>query len=511
MGHRRRRRRSARARRPRRTGGTGSVPATRRSRATATGSRPATPRTSRCSPSLGLTHHRLSIEWARIEPEPGVHDPAAVDALPRRARRRRATPASRRGCACTTSRCPAGSPAEGGFLVERNRTGAWTRHVEFIAETFGDLVGGWQPVNETNYYARAAYRRRRMAARAPTTATQVAIVDEAIQLATAEAAVRLRQTGAPVSSIFGLSRDRRAGRRSPRRAATPPRCTSCSGRRASACSATACSACAGRDPIERPDLAGAFDLIGFSYYSAMGVRERPPRRPSARRAGVAARLRDLGRRARRSCSIACTPRLPGTPLLVAEYGIGTDDDDAARRATSQRGLEVTHDALERGIDVRGFFHWTASTTTSGCTATTSRSGSSTRPQRAAERRGAAARSNRMKQAALRRRTMDRWRPLRRHQRNAVVPRKRRRGVPERGDATQRLALPRRHGSRASRRRGRVGDADREASRRLSSRRGMADRRVRRISVRQRDRGSERSRTITGSHRRAGRHSDVRSE
>lgn len=24
--------------------------------------------------SLGLTHHRLSLEWARLEPEPGVHD-----------------------------------------------------------------------------------------------------------------------------------------------------------------------------------------------------------------------------------------------------------------------------------------------------------------------------------------------------------------------------------------------------------------------------------------------------
>ena len=44
--------------------------------------------------------------------------------------------------------------------------------------------------------------------------------------------------------------------------------------------------------------------------------------------------------------------LPGTPLLVAEYGIGTDDDD--ERATYlARGLEIVHDALARGIDVRG--------------------------------------------------------------------------------------------------------------------------------------------------------------
>ena len=29
--------------------------------------------------ALGLTHHRLSMEWARLEPEPGVHDQAAVE------------------------------------------------------------------------------------------------------------------------------------------------------------------------------------------------------------------------------------------------------------------------------------------------------------------------------------------------------------------------------------------------------------------------------------------------
>ena len=49
--------------------------------------------------------------------------------------------------------------------------------------------------------------------------------------------------------------------------------------------------------------------------------------------------------------------VPGTPLLVAEYGIGTDDD-TQRAAYVTRGLEVTHAAIARGVDVRGFFHWT---------------------------------------------------------------------------------------------------------------------------------------------------------
>jgi beta-glucosidase len=46
-----------------------------------------------------------------------------------------------------------------------------------------------------------------------------------------------------------------------------------------------------------------------------------------------------------------------TPLLVAEYGIGTDDD-ARRAANLARGLEIVCDAIERGIDVRGLFQWT---------------------------------------------------------------------------------------------------------------------------------------------------------
>jgi beta-glucosidase len=50
--------------------------------------------------------------------------------------------------------------------------------------------------------------------------------------------------------------------------------------------------------------------------------------------------------------------LPETPLLVAEFGIGTDDDDE-RAAYLTRGLDVVHDAIGRGVDVRGFFHWTA--------------------------------------------------------------------------------------------------------------------------------------------------------
>ncbi len=152
---------------------------------------------------IGLTHHRLSLEWARLEPEQGVVDRGAVEHY-------RSVLSAARAAGLSPWVClhhftlPKWFADSGGFLVERNRTEVWARHVDFVAETFGDLVAGWQPVNETNYYARAAYGGRGWPP-GHNDRDEVAHADEAIQLASAEAALGLRGTGKPVSSIFGLS------------------------------------------------------------------------------------------------------------------------------------------------------------------------------------------------------------------------------------------------------------------------------------------------------------------
>src|SRR5207244_13017547 len=101
--------------------------------------------------SVGLTHHRLSLEWARIEPEKGRRDATAVahycDVLTA------AREAGVQPWVCLLHfTVPRWFAADGDFLDAANRTHAWARHVDFVAETFGDLVAGWQPVNETNYY-----------------------------------------------------------------------------------------------------------------------------------------------------------------------------------------------------------------------------------------------------------------------------------------------------------------------------------------------------------------------
>jgi len=302
---------------------------------------------------LGLTQHRLSIEWARVEPEEGVHDPAAIAHY-------REVLGAARAAGVTPWVClhhftlPRWFAAAGGFLVEDNRTAHWLRHVEFIAETFGDLAGGWQPVNETNYYAGAAYRGRGWPP-GHDDRVEWAAVSEAIQLATAEAAVRLRQTGAPVASIFGLSCEVEMDDR-------PETKTRAASLRTVNWDAgiglfrDGVLTVPGREPVVRPDLAGSFDLIGFSYYATIGVVAGQvvpyPADAPLSPLGYAIWAGGLDLVLTRLAD-----ELPGTPLLVAEYGIGTDDD-AVRARYLADGLAVIQEALARGIDVRGLFHWT---------------------------------------------------------------------------------------------------------------------------------------------------------
>jgi beta-glucosidase len=304
--------------------------------------------------ALGLTHHRLSIEWARIEPERGVHDQAAIAHY-------QAILAAARAAGIVPWVClhhftlPKWFAEAGGFLVEQNWREHWTRHVSFMAETFGDLVGGWQPVNEINYYAQVAYRARRWPP-GHDDRDEAGIVAEAIQLAAAEAAVRLKVTGAPVASIFGLSSVVELDDL-PATAAVARYLWGENWDAGIGLFRDGVLLVPSREPVVRPDLVGSFDLFGFSYYATIGVREGKmvpfPEDAPISPLGYGIAAEGLGRVLDR-----LAVELPGVPLLVAEYGIGTDDD--SRRSDYLRdGVDVVKGALARGIDVRGLFHWTA--------------------------------------------------------------------------------------------------------------------------------------------------------
>jgi len=289
--------------------------------------------------SYGLTHHRLSIEWARIEPRQGERDAEAIEHY-----RRVLSAAHDAGVkpwVCLHHFTLPGWFGDdlGGFLDAKATGYWWPRHVDFMAETFGDLVFGWKPMNEPVAYALAGF----LSGQFPpghADANDFHNVVRNLHAANAHAARLLRGTGAPVATIHNLS---------PIYAADP---SPESRARASRVEEVMWRSWA------TPELIEPFDLLGFSYYSAFAVTadgrfENHPADGKVGPMGYAPWSAGLGEVLHRLAD-----EHPNTPILIDECGIGTEDDEW--RATYLRECldEVTR-ALADGIDLRGFFHWTA--------------------------------------------------------------------------------------------------------------------------------------------------------
>lgn len=315
---------------------------------------------------LGLTHHRLSLEWARLEPRPGHHDPAAVEHY--REVLHAARDAGVAVWVCLHHFTLPGwfTDDEGGFLDDRARGYFWARHVDWVGETFGDLVHGWKPVNEPVAYAFGGW----LAGEIPPGRSDPARFAEALEavlLANHEAWRLLRSGDQPTCTIFNLS-------------PVEPEWTSSDERERAAARANArlfddviwrswirglrdgVLSVPGRPERVVEEMAGSFDLIGFSYYHALAVRadlSTGPYPADARTGplGYAPWPEGLGLVLRRLAE-----ELPGRPLVIAECGLGTPtarDDDDWRAAYLDDCLRITREAIADGVDVRGFFHWTA--------------------------------------------------------------------------------------------------------------------------------------------------------
>jgi beta-glucosidase len=286
----------------------------------------------------GLAHHRLSLEWARLEPEPGRHDPAEVE------RYRDVLRAARdAGVAIWVTLHHFTLPGwfaddQKGFLDEPAGLRTWLRHVDWVAETFGDLVHGWQPVNEPVVYAAGGF----LAGELPPGRADLddfATVLRSIHRAGSEAARLLRGEGHPVATIQALSPHRPADD-SPESAAM---------------TRTVDDVVWGS--WADPDQLQHYDLLGFSYYSARavdaagGFHPYPPDGTPGP-LGYVPWIEGLAEVLHRLAE-----EHPSMPMLVAELGIGTDDEDA-RAQYVRDGIDVVTDALDDGIDVRGLFFWT---------------------------------------------------------------------------------------------------------------------------------------------------------
>jgi beta-glucosidase len=308
----------------------------------------------------GLTHHRLSLEWARLEPSPGRRDPEAVEHYTEVLRAARDAGIAVWACLHHFTLPGWFSEDEGGFLDDRARGRYWHRHVDWVAETFGDLVFGWKPVNEPVAYAVAGWL---MGINPPgvTDPEQFAKAVRATHLANHEAWRLLRSGDQPVATIHNLSpvyagvRTREPDERDASQAVTEVVDRYLWGWTRAL--RDGLLEIPGLPPEEIPDMAGSFDLVGFSYYSAQTVYADLTTGPYPADARVgpmdyAPWPEGLGIVLRRLAD-----ELPGRALLVAEFGVGTDDD-RWRTDVLRDSLVEVEQALDDGVDVRGLFHWT---------------------------------------------------------------------------------------------------------------------------------------------------------
>jgi beta-glucosidase len=98
------------------------------------------------------------------------------------------------------------------------------------------------------------------------------------------------------------------------------------------------------------------DFVGVQSYSAQWVNqdgiEPHPAHPDNTMVGTAFRPDALGIAVRHTAEVT-----GGVPILVTENGIATDDDQRRISYTGQ-ALHALHSAMDDGIDVRGYLHWT---------------------------------------------------------------------------------------------------------------------------------------------------------
>jgi beta-glucosidase len=107
----------------------------------------------------GLGSLRLTLEWARLEPQQSDRglDADEVDRYRHVLRAVRDAGLETWACLVHTTLPGWFSEDERGFLDDRMTTRVWPRHVDRVAEAFGDLVDGWVTVHEPVRHALDAW------------------------------------------------------------------------------------------------------------------------------------------------------------------------------------------------------------------------------------------------------------------------------------------------------------------------------------------------------------------
>lgn len=299
--------------------------------------------------SFGFNTHRFSIEWARIEPEPGQFSLAAIAYY-----RRVLETIRKQGLApfvvYNHFTVPRWFASMGGFTT-RDGIEPFVRYCRFVTERLGDLFDLGATLNEPNLWAQLAwspaYPRLRAAFDAASQAAAKAEGSEQFASPTlsdwkvqqpimieahnrAREAIRAASDGRiDVGFTLSLPDDR-----------DPP---------------------SGPSGVERkradyvlPWLAADHDFLGVQNYTFTHVGPEadlpPPEGVELTQMGYPLAPEALGNVIRMAASH--TDR----PIIVTEHGCATEDD-SRRIYLIENALKGVFDCMRDGIDVRGYLHW----------------------------------------------------------------------------------------------------------------------------------------------------------
>lgn len=359
--------------------------------------------------AMGVDSYRFSIEWARVEPQRDVIDEAALahyrselEALRAAGIRPLVTihhfsnpvwVADPRDLACSqgpidTNLCGLGSNGGPEIIDEM------AEHARLLATRFGDLVDEWGTVNEPINYLLAAYGTGTFPPGKFTFANLgeqfVPVVRDYIAAHAAmykaiKEADTIDADGDGIAASVGLSMsvaDWEPARKN--RPSTDPADLAARDRLVYAFHYLFIDSIVhgqfdnnfdGVMDETHPEWLGTLDWLGLQYYFRAGVTADRPIIPELQLTPCFA-IFDNG-----SCLPApdltyCVPRMgyegwlaglgtvidgfsaryPGLPLVITEAGIATSTGQ--RRAENiVRTLETIDAAIQRGADVRGYYHW----------------------------------------------------------------------------------------------------------------------------------------------------------
>lgn len=279
---------------------------------------------------LGMNAQRLSVEWARIEPEEGKYDPAAIEhyrTVLRAIRARGMTPIVN----MWHFTVPTWFGQRGSFL-QKEYIACFARYAAHVAQELGDEATHWVTLNEPEVYALNGFFRGYWPpfGKSLLRSIRVYMALTRVHCAAYAAMKRVRPhllIGVAKNDVYFEAN------RNPFNMVM------------------AWGAKYFRDRWFLDRIAHCQDFIGLNHYFHKKYGETFAERASAVRS-------DMGWEVHPTSLYHCLIALKryNVPIYVSENGIA-DDADSYRAQFIKNAAACVHRALSEGVDVRGYFYW----------------------------------------------------------------------------------------------------------------------------------------------------------